>query len=524
MTLLNSRSGRRFYKNAFLTLVLIYILLHLLSLGRHPFVHSDEAWLAVLTRAMLVGKSPVAVEEVFRLTPRFPHVIKTLYHIIQAPFLAVSWSVFSARLPSLLAALYLLVITTFLAGLYIPGRSTRFIPACLMAWDPQFWYISHFGRQEMILTALFLTSWYLKKSKRKIWISALPLVCGIFVHPNAFIIAVPIGALFISDILFSGKSRYRAVGRLLLFSAILAAGAASAIGVSFLMDPDFLRHYSDFGNSVGAGDTITIKLLGLPRFLGKMWMRSAGTYYLADIRPMFVIGIISIAAACFQLFLRRLRFRHSSFEFLLVLMSLAAGFVIVGKYSPPSITFLMPAIYLMFGIAIDRLPAAKSYRYLSLIILIGTGLSLIFSTSREIYTSFSQPSYRSYIEFLNDNVGDEGRVLANLNTAFAFEYDRMLIWRDLGTQSGNTMKSGLETVLDQYDVRWILNPDELEYIYGTRPVWNNLYGNPQWYPELPAVLEKRGTLIAEESFPVYCMRIVPLMGLRDWKLQVYRID
>ena len=59
------------------------------TLAWYPFVHSDEVWLASLTRAMIEERSVAATEEFFVLTPRYPHAIKTLYHLIQMPFLAV---------------------------------------------------------------------------------------------------------------------------------------------------------------------------------------------------------------------------------------------------------------------------------------------------------------------------------------------------------------------------------------------------------------------------------------------------
>jgi len=152
----NNRASARLF-NLFVLFILFvpYISAHLFTLSQHPFIHSDEAWLAVLTRSMFTRMSPAAVEEVFRLTPRYPHALKTLYHFVQAPFLVVSWSAFSARLPSLIAGGFALVFVTRIAsGAGIGGRF-RYIPAFLMALDPQFWYASHLGRQEMILTALF---------------------------------------------------------------------------------------------------------------------------------------------------------------------------------------------------------------------------------------------------------------------------------------------------------------------------------------------------------------------------------
>ncbi len=492
-----------------------YVLIHLFTLSRHPFVHSDETWLAVLTRAMIAERSPTAVEEVFRQTDRFPHALKTVYHLIQAPFLALSWSAYAARLPSLIAGLSVLLLTTLLAGQYKLGRHLRFVPAGLMALDPQFWYVSHLGRQEMILTALFLWSWYLKKRKKRPWLAMLPLAGGIFIHPNTFVIALPIAMMFVVDTILPGNRVSGKLKELLLFFVFLAIAAMAAVGISFLMDPDFIRHYLAFGESVGTGDSLVIKLMGLPRFFRKMWMGTAGTYYLAGVRPMFVIGILGLLGTAITS--KRSR---PALELLLVPFALAVGMAAVGKYSPPTVTFLIPAAYLLFGSALSGITKTRPF-ILKNVILVSipiAGLVLTFSTVNAVIESVRMPSYSSYIRFIDQNVGKQGRVLSNLNTAFAFDYDRLVIWRDLaGT-------SQLEQILDEYDVQWIVVPEELKQIYESRPVWNGIYGNPAWYPELREILDTRGTLTAEGSFPNYAMRIVPFMDRADWRLRIYRID
>ena len=209
---------RIFRIRVFPVLCVLYGLIHILTLSLHPFVHSDEAWLAVLSRAMITEGTPAAVEEVFRLTPRYPHVLKTLYHLIQIPFLSISWSAFSARLPSLIAGGFVLVLITRIAEGAGLGKHARFVPGVLMALDPQFWYVSHLGRQEMVLTALFLWSWSLKSRNIRTWVVALPLASAVFVHPNAFIVAIPVGMMYLSDIFFSRNSRWSRCRNLFVFT------------------------------------------------------------------------------------------------------------------------------------------------------------------------------------------------------------------------------------------------------------------------------------------------------------------
>ena len=112
-------------------------------------------------------------------------------------------------------------------------------------------------------------------------------------------------------------------------------------------------------------------------------------------------------------------------------------------------------------------------------------------------------------------------MLANLNAAFAFGYDRLVIWRDFDALPGD---ADLEAVLEELGVRWVVLPDELEYIYARRPVWNGLYGNPRRYPELIDLLDGRGTETDRGVFPAYAMRIVPYMDCGAWSIGVYRLN
>ncbi len=73
---------------ALLALLALFFLFGILTLTRYPFVHSDESWLAGLTRAMMEEGSPAVTEPFFDLKPRWPHGIKILFHLLQTPILA----------------------------------------------------------------------------------------------------------------------------------------------------------------------------------------------------------------------------------------------------------------------------------------------------------------------------------------------------------------------------------------------------------------------------------------------------
>ena len=56
--------------------LLLFGVISLCFLESFPFVHSDESWLAGLSRAMLEEKSIRVTEPFFDARPRYPHGIK----------------------------------------------------------------------------------------------------------------------------------------------------------------------------------------------------------------------------------------------------------------------------------------------------------------------------------------------------------------------------------------------------------------------------------------------------------------
>jgi len=458
---------------------------------------------------MLEDRDPAAIEPFFRLTPRYPHAIKTLYHLVQMPFLAVSWSAYAARLPSLIAGFLSLVLMIRAAEGFGLGPRSRFIPALLWAASPGFWSAAHLGRQEMMLTALMLSSWVLVSKRDRPWFGAFPLAAAVFVHPNAFIVALPAGLMLL---------RRRRPGDLAAFVGILGAAAALAVGASLLMDPDFFAHYRSFGESVGVGDTPMMKILGLPRFLAKMWRRQAGTYYLPDGRIMLIAAAAAPLGAV-AASIRRRSLRSGTADGVLAGLGILAGWTVVGKYAPPSLVFIEPAVWILSSVAlVGLLPQRRRC------ILAAAGLTAILAlvSTGEVMRSWRDGPYRAYEEFIAESVGSRGRALGNLNAAFAVDPERLVIWRDLASLPEG--RQAVEDLLRDWDIRWVLLPDELAYIHRRRPVWNDLYGNPRWYPGLDELLRERGELLDRAAFPNYAMRIVPLMGREDWFLSIYRID
>jgi 4-amino-4-deoxy-L-arabinose transferase-like glycosyltransferase len=176
------------------------VLLHLWTLSWFPFVHSDEVWLASLTRG-ISERGLSATEDFFILTPRYPHALKSLYHVLQIPFLQSDWSIVSARMLSFISALLVLLLL-FHIFRRVFSLWAAFFLTFLLAFDSWFFSASHMSRQEMMILLLTVLAFFClvkgnytadkkegneKKWGRYVFFAALFVGVGIFVHPNSCI-------------------------------------------------------------------------------------------------------------------------------------------------------------------------------------------------------------------------------------------------------------------------------------------------------------------------------------------------
>src|SRR6056297_334769 len=397
------------------TLFFIYIVVNILLLSQFPFIHSDESWLSGLTRHItsgLLAGNPASLgltEPFFDLLPRFPHFIKMLFHALQWPFLAVfGYTPLAARLLSLSAAGLAPWFFYRAAGALAQdsesasssGRSLTssrasisFGTVALLALDIQFIYAAHFGRQEILLvTALTAALWlYLRGDQAAVSKTAPASTAGsekdstagsassstkgkghrgaamviglsIGIHPNAFLISLPLGAFLLVDLLIAllraaaAEGRWSRVGRPLRrgleYAAILAAWAGLFVGLSYLLDSQFLHHYLSFGDRVGVAEPLYIKAFRFPDFYQKLYYRISGTYYTPAIQLQFFLFSTALAAAPLTALLYRgprPLLRRRLIQLFAALLLLNIGTLVLGKYSQPSIVLHFPLYYLLIA-------------------------------------------------------------------------------------------------------------------------------------------------------------------------------
>ncbi len=539
--------------------VLVYVLLHLWTLSWFPFVHSDEVWLASLTRG-IAEQGLSATEDFFILTPRYPHALKSLYHVLQIPFLQSDWSIVSARFLSLISAL-LVLLFLFLVFRRVFSLWAAFFLTFLLAFDSWFFSASHMGRQEMMILLLTVLSFFClvkgyftaekkdgnkKKWWRYVFFAALFVGVGIFVHPNSCIAmaAVLPWVLALSEPAQRCKSIF-------LYLATCSFFLCLAAIASVYLDSNFFAHYWDFGVSVGVGSGFLTRLGNLKLFIAELLFRRAGTYYMPPSIFQFVLFILAVFIFLRIWFISKASgfVRHeknhdvslvfSATSFASVGMVFFALFVI-GKYSPPSGLFIVPWMYifLISMLANTFVKTPKALRTVVSIFVVCVSVVILIGELYQWYPRDSVGntlySYSSYVGRLNSTIGPSGRVLANLNTGFAFPTDRLRVWRDLGSlpsfseddRAMPLLQRPLARFLIEQDIEWIVFPvDELEYIYRSRPVFNSMYGNPhRFYPDTLRILDLYGTKVDSFSAPWYGMRLVPLMDKKDSRVFVYHIE
>jgi len=525
-------TGKRKIKIIIFTLGFLYVLFHLLTLSWFPFAHSDEAWLASLSRTMLQSGELSATEEFFHITPRYAHAIRILFHILQFPFILISFSLCSVRLFSLLCGIGTIIFMARL-GLFLEEEGeTRFlflIPALLLGIDIQFIYTSHLARQEICLLLLLVFSLdYFYRSLRQHRFRddiLLAIISGLAVgiHPNSFIIALPIAALYlfylVSGRMVAGSSGIGLKNFLLWLLLILFFTLVFLIA-SKCFEPSFPRHYLEFGAKHGVADSLFSKLLRLPRFYKKMFYQIGGTYYLPAIRLPLLLFAATMGFSFLSLIICK-RKRRIILSLLLVIFVLNLGIMIIGKYSPPSIVFIFPPAFLLTGILLSTIKK----RILRIISLLLAAAYLIFTLHTTIVEigSWRKISYKGYLENIGRWVPEEAPVLANLNTAFAFSPDRLHGWRDLATLS----EAGLTFTeyIRENNIKYIVYPDEMDVIYRERPVWNDLYGNLYYYYEdMQAFLTEQCRCIAAFPAPVYGMRITQYMFKQPYGIRIFFVE
>lgn len=523
--------------------IICYFIISIYTLTDFPFVHSDEAWLSGLTRNMMDTGNLAATETFYNLSPRFPHAIKTIFHLLQMPFLMIfKYNLFSFRLLSLIfGCMSIILFYSFLKFVFCKKEregmeAYPMLGTALLSQDIQFIYASHFARQEIILIFCIIFAAY-SLLKNKTVLAAVITGLAIGIHPNSFII----GTMCLAILTPMGNDKAIAQNRwakwkpIALYTLITGAFAAFYISISLFMDKRFIQHYMDYGNSeFDVGAPLTNKISEFPYFIEKIWYGVSGTYYVPNIKLELVIFLATLILAIIYLLLSKRTNGHLALsnsinniaEMIFIikgLIGIVAGMIIIGRYNQTGIVFIFPLIFMLVLLVADSgcsiaAPGRAWQRNLIVVVLI---FCLAISSYINIKPWLNY-SYNNYISEISKTVEPSDKVLANLNCEYYFDNGKLLDYRNLSYLKENN--ETIEEYVKNNDIEYIILSDEMDFIYSQRPVWNIIYGNLRYMDELNAFTQYKCELVDVFINNTYGIRIVQYMNSdRDFMVKIFKV-
>ena len=499
--------------NLLIWYVITYFIVNIIFLTKFPSMHSDESWLSGLTRSMM-HKGLGTTGYFFDMLPRYPHAIKTIFHILQMPFILIfSYNLFSVRLLSLIFGIISLMFFYKILVKLTNSSLISLIGTITLSIDIQFIYASHFARQEIIIVASILFGIYYILSRIDNWNIKNDIITGciiglsIGIHPNSFLLALIIGAVYLYYIIFEKKLKLKNLALLVLITAFFAA---IFVGLSFLFNPNFINDYLKYGDDLGTTTSGIMKLFAFPKYYKKLYNSFSVTYYTPQIKVQFIIFALSFLLGIISLILGKEK--RKALIFLLPITALNIGYIIIGRYSQPGIILLFPLCYLLAFLLISKIKKLRIIFAIILFIIIG------FNTAVQILQETNN-NYKKYIDEIQSIVPNDAEVLANLNTEYAFDYNKLHDYRNLD-KLGET---SFEEYIQEYDIEYIVYPEEMDFIYSNRPVWNVMYGNLYpYYDDMTQFLSDNCELVYEFNSP-YAMRILMYSNDENWSVKIYKV-
>lgn len=503
-------------------LLIIYFIINLMFLDKFPFVHSDEPWLSGLSRNILEKKSFSVTETFFDLYERHPHAIKALFHLIQIFFLKIfGYNIFTFRLISLIFGTLTLFFFYKLCYIFLKSEKFALFSTFLLSIDVQFIYASHFARQEIVLLFTLILSLYSFYKNKKVNNYCRDIIIGaligisIGIHPNSFIISIPLGFLYLYHIFITKKLKTR---NLTIYVAIVSLFALFFVFLSFKFDPSFLNNYSNYGNQFGVLNPITSKIKQIKNFYLKLYYGISGTYYTPKIKFQFYLFATILFAAFTKLLFTKNKIRKENIiSIVLIILAINIGIIIIGRFNATSIIFLFPPFYMLTAY-IYMLKDFRKWKALYGAII---AVTLLATTAINI-SPYLSTNYNHYLSEIGKAVKKDNTVLANLNSEYYFENGKLYDYRNLTFLDAHNIS--FSEYIYSHDIEYIVYSDEMDFIYNNRPVWNGVYGNLYfYYDEMQSFLNTKCDLVHEFKDNVYGIRIARYINKKNWWIRIYKV-
>ena len=130
-------------------------------------------------------------------------------------------------------------------------------------------------------------------------------------------------------------------------------------------------------------------------------------------------------------------------------------------------------------------------------------------------------SYKNYLNEVSKILPKDVPVLANLNTEYYFDNGKLFDYRNLAFLKDYGLS--FYDYIKQNNIKYIIYPEEMDYIYRTRPTWYGLYGNLVYYGEMQSFFDKHCRKVYTFRSETYGIRISELINKKSWKVVVYQV-
>jgi hypothetical protein len=253
------------------------------------------------------------------------------------------------------------------------------------------------------------------------------------------------------------------------------------------------------------------KIRAIVPFYQKLWLGISGTYYTPWVKIQMALFASAIISGVVYAFWER-----KVLCFLFPIAAVNVGYILIGRYSQPSILIMFIVCWMLVLYLLSRLKSAG----IKTMALVSAAIVMAAVSAVQI-APYINNDYEDFLGEIKSAVPEDMRVLANLNTEYAFSYDSLRDYRNLGYLDDNDMD--FEDYVKSNSIEYIIYPQEMDFIYEMRPVWNIVYGNVYpYYDDMKQFLTQKCDRVHEFYSP-YAMRITRFAHDKEWSVIIYKV-
>lgn len=502
--------------------IIFYLFLQLNTLISFPYIHSDEPWLSGFSRVVLDKGTFKISEPFFDLYPRAIHGLRVIFVSLQMLFIKLfGYSIFTMRSLSLsfsLGSLYMLYKIFRQQG---HNDVTSSLSTGLIGIMPQFLMASHVARQDAMILFGLLTAYHFAikdYSVKNLILTTVVIGLCIGVHPNSFIIGLSTGFIYLYQLL---RAKIKPI-EIVKYIALLSGWAAIFIGISYLLNPNFLKDYLAFGKQLGLVNHSLNRCEGFYYYYYKLYHQIGGTYVLLNIKlDLFVTAIALLGGGLTAFINRHKKEIVPLINSLLMLIGVNIALLLIGRYNQTAIIFSLLWGWIAFVELLKFLCGQfNTKNLLTIILIIFIGVQGI-----QLYNTLAPLNHQDYTELgdaITETLPKGATLLGNLNLDYHYDLYQLYDIRNLAYLDKNNLT--LEAYIKMNAIEYVILYDEMTYIKEANHKWDILYGDLAYYDELQQYLKSNGTLVNTFEAPTYGMRISKYVDVYPWEIQLYELN